>query len=218
MLADTSATDVLALLSILPDGFPNHEGTLDRLQSYLPPNINLQKAVSTLRRVALVHGETLINTPRLRLLSPVRHFSKANLRIPPELRTALVNLYLEILYDGRDYSDPRSHTFIPAELLNIRSVLAEAYENGDRREALVKASITYTEWLVYMGSGSDEIIQMAIQSRPDSDKLFASCYYWLGKLCMRRNDVEDAHRAFMAAIGLHVQTRDESGEVKPSIV
>ncbi|KAJ6598268.1 hypothetical protein DFH09DRAFT_1131400 [Mycena vulgaris] len=213
MRADPSATDILALLSTLPDGFPNREGMLDRLQTYLPPDIDLQKAVSTLRRVALVHhGETLVDIPRLRLLSPVRHFSKANLRILPELRTALVDLYIEILEDGWDYSDPRSHAFVPQELLNIRSVFAEAYGSGDRREALVKASITYTKWLVYMGSGSEEIIQLAIKSRPDSNELLASCFYWLGKLCMRRNDVEEAHRAFVQAIELHVQAQDVLGE------
>lgn len=213
MLADTSATDVLALLSILPDGFPNREGMLERLQKYLPAEINLRKAISTLRRVALVHGETLLDTPRLRLLSPVRHFSKTNLRILPGLRTALVDLYIEMLEDGRDYSDPRSHLFIPPELLNIRSVFADAYASGDRREALIKASITYTQWLVYMGSGSEEIIQLAIRSMPDSDELLASCVYWLGKLCMRRNDVQEAHRAFVQAIELHVQAQDDSGEV-----
>ncbi|KAJ7472430.1 hypothetical protein B0H11DRAFT_2431659 [Mycena galericulata] len=212
MLADTSATDILALLSILPDGFPNHDGMLDRLQGHLPREVNLQRAVSTLRRVALVHDETLVKTPRLRLLSPVRHFSKANLRIPPPLRTALVDLYIEMLEDGRDYSDPHSHIFVPPELLNIRSVLAEAYGIGDRREALIKASIMYTEWLVYMGSGSEDIIQLAIQNMPDSDELLASCFYWLGKLCMRRNDVEEAHHAFARAIELHVQAQDASGE------
>ncbi|KAJ7220628.1 hypothetical protein GGX14DRAFT_675405, partial [Mycena pura] len=216
MLADPSAANVLALLSILPDGFPNREGMLDRLQRFLPPNVNLHKAVSTLKRVALVHSETPIDTPRIRLLSPVRHFSKANLHIPPELRTALVDLYIELLDDGRDHSDPRSHTLIPSELLNIRSVFAEAYANGDAREALIKASTTYTEWLVYMGSGSDEIIQLAIQSMPHSCELLPSCFYWLGKLCMRRNDVEDAHRAFKQAIKLHVQAHDASGEVHVS--
>jgi hypothetical protein len=216
MRADTSATDILALLSILPDGFPNREGMLDRLQTYLPPEINLHKAVSTLRRVALVHGVTLADTPRLRLLSPVRHFSKANLRIPPELRTALIDLYIAILEDGRDYSDPHSHASIPPELLNIRGVFAEAYASGDCREALVRASIIYTEWLVFMGSGSEEIIQLAIQSIPDSGELLASCFYWLGKLCIRRNDVEEAHRAFVQAIELHVQAQDVSGEVRCS--
>ncbi|KAJ7238087.1 hypothetical protein B0H12DRAFT_101366 [Mycena haematopus] len=212
MRQDQSATDILALFSLLPDGFPNREGMLDRLQRFLPSDVNLQKAVSTLRRVALIHGETLVDTPRLRLLSPVRHFSKANLRVLPELGTALVDLYIEILHDGRDYSDPHSHTFIPSELLNIRAVFAEAYGSGDRREALIKASIIYTEWLVFMGSGSEDIIQLAIQSPPDSDELLASCFYWLGKLCMRRNDVEEAHRAFGRAVELHVQTQDASGE------
>ncbi|KAJ7843140.1 hypothetical protein B0H14DRAFT_3868690 [Mycena olivaceomarginata] len=202
MQQDTSATNILALLSLLPDGFPNREGMLDKLQRFLPPDVNLRKAVSTLRRVALIHGETLVDTPRLRLLSPVL----------PELRTALVDLYIGIVDDGRDYSDPHSHTFIPPELLNIRAVLAEAYRSGDRREALIKASIAYTAWLVFMGSGSEEIIQLAIQSMPDSDELLASCFYWLGKLCMRRNDVEEAHRAFVRAIELHVQAQDESGE------
>ncbi|KAJ6482479.1 hypothetical protein C8R45DRAFT_932111 [Mycena sanguinolenta] len=212
MNQDPFATDILALFSLLPDGFPNHEGMLERLQRFLPPDVNLQKAVITLRRVALIHGETLVDTPRLRLLSPVRHFSKANLRILPELGTALVDLYIEILHDGRDSSDPHSHTLIPPELLNIRAVFAEAYESGDRREALIKASIIYTEWLVWMGSGSDDIIQMAIQSPPESDELLAACFHWLGKLCMRRNDVEEAHRAFERAVELHVKIQDRLGE------
>ncbi|KAJ6551230.1 hypothetical protein B0H19DRAFT_1296373 [Mycena capillaripes] len=212
MKQNPSATNILALLSLLPDGFPNRPGMLDRFQGFLPPEVNVQKAISTLRRVALVHCETLVDTPRLRMLSPVRHFSKATLEVLPELRAALVDLYIEILDDGRDYSDPHSHTFIPPELLNIRAVLAEAYGSGDRREALIKASITYTQWLVHIGSGSDEIIQLAIQSVPDSDGLLASCFYWLGKLCMRRNDVGEAHRAFVQAIELHVRAQDDSGE------
>ncbi|KAJ7677994.1 hypothetical protein DFH06DRAFT_1316779 [Mycena polygramma] len=212
MKQDPSATDILALFSILPDGFPNREGMLDRLQRFLPQDVHLQKAVSTLRRVALIHDETLVDTPRLRMLSPVRHFSKANLQVLPELRTALVDLYIAILEDGHRYSDSHSHTFIPPELLNVRAVFAEAYGSGDRREALIKASITYTEWLVHMGSGSEEIIQLAIKSLGDSDELLASCFYWLGKLCMRRNDVEEAHRAFAQAVKLHVQAQDTSGE------
>ncbi|KAJ7779267.1 hypothetical protein B0H16DRAFT_1502112 [Mycena metata] len=212
MKQDASATDILALLSILPDGFPNREGMLDRLQRFLPPGINVQKAISTLKRSSLVHEETLVQTPRLRLLSPVRHFSKANLEIPPELRRALVDLYIDILEDGRDASDPDSHVVIPPELLNIRAVFADAYRNGDTRTKLIEASITYTEWLVFMGSGSEDIIQLAIQSLPESNGFRASCFYWLGKLCMRRNDVEEAHRAFEEAIKLHVLAQDTSGE------
>ncbi|KAK7050518.1 Tetratricopeptide repeat protein 28 [Favolaschia claudopus] len=212
MKQDPSATNILALLSLLPDGFPNRPGMLDRLQGFLPPSVNIQKAVSTLRRVALVHCETLVDTPRLRLLSPVRHFSKANIPILPEHGTALVDLYIQILEDGKDYSDPHSHTFIPPELLNMRAVFAEAYMSGDRRVELVKASITYTEWLVFMGSGSEEIIQLAIQSMHESDALLPACFYWLGRLCMRRNDIEDAHRAFLRAVKLHVQANDTSGE------
>ncbi|KAJ7176759.1 hypothetical protein C8R46DRAFT_1245719 [Mycena filopes] len=217
MRQDASATNILALLSILPDGFPNREGMLDRLQRFLPPNINAQKAVSTLKRSSLVHEETLVQTPRLRLLSPVRHFSKANLELLPELRSALVDLYITILDDGRDSSDPHSHTFIPPELLNIRAVFSEAYGSGDSREALIEASIRYTEWLVFMGSGSEDIIQLAIQSLPDSNKFRASCFYWLGRLCMRRNDVEEAHSAFKEAIRLHILAQDTSGEVNPAV-
>ncbi|KAJ7054146.1 hypothetical protein C8F01DRAFT_497203 [Mycena amicta] len=209
MAADPSAAHVLALLSILPDGFPDRGGLLDKLQSYLPPDVNLHRAVSTLKRVALVHSETLNEHLRIRLLSPVRHFSKANLRIPPEYRTALVDLYIQLLEDGRDHADPRSH-IIPPELLNIQGVFAEAYACGDRRESLIKASMAYTEWLVFMGSGADDMIQLAIQNT--TSDLLPPCFYWLGRLCVRRNDVDGAHRAFSKAIELHVEAQDAAGE------
>ncbi|KAJ7621306.1 hypothetical protein FB45DRAFT_1032562 [Roridomyces roridus] len=196
MRADASATDILALLSLLPDGFPNREGMLDRLQSYLPPEVNLHKAVSTLRRVALVHGETLANTPRLRSLSPVRLFSQANLRIPPRLRTALVDLYIDLLIEGRDYSVPNSHVFIPPEFLNIRSVFMDAYKTGDRREALIKASIIYTDWLpIRVGSAARVVFLLAWQVVHAPERLS-----------------KEAHQAFARAIELHIQAQDATGE------
>ncbi|KAF7303832.1 Tetratricopeptide repeat protein 28 [Mycena indigotica] len=210
MCADPFAASVLALLSVLPDGFPDREGLADRLQNYLPPEVNLHRAVSTLKRVALVHNETLVETPRIRLLSPVRHFSKANLHIPPPFRTALVNFYIQLLEEGRDHADPRAHV-IPPELLNIQSVFTEAFASGDNRLALIKASITYTEWLVFMGSGVDDIIKLAIRSSPTSE-LLPACYFWLGRLCVRRNDADGAHDAFRKAIQLHVEAHDTAGE------
>ncbi|KAG6808476.1 hypothetical protein H0H92_004010 [Tricholoma furcatifolium] len=54
MKAEPKAIEILAMLSMLPDGFPNNEKAKKTFLKYLPENYNFQTAISTMQRVSLI--------------------------------------------------------------------------------------------------------------------------------------------------------------------
>ncbi|KAF8235175.1 hypothetical protein L208DRAFT_1543034 [Tricholoma matsutake] len=146
MMADKHAIDILAMLSLLPDGFP--DAGIKDLQSHLSADIDLSKLVQTLKRVSLVYTDQAMesNQSRLHILSPVRYFCQGNIKIPQGLRSSLMTFYIQMLSNNADWSDHTSHMIVPPELLNIHSVFLQAWKAGQAEESLVVASVLYTHW------------------------------------------------------------------------
>jgi GTPase SAR1 family protein len=112
MQADPNAILILAMLSILPDGFPYSEVATDDLQRYMPEDNRVREGFLTLRRVSLVHVDETNTSHRLRMLAPIRHFCKERLQAPKILRRGLISFYTDMLDNFKNFTNSAGHAII----------------------------------------------------------------------------------------------------------
>jgi len=109
MQADPNTISTLAMLSVLPDGFP-YTGSIDDLQHHLPGDYDLHEALLTLQRGSLLNIDSA-NTPhRLRMLAPIRHFCEQRLETPEILTSGLTSFYAEMINNFRDFTWPYNNS------------------------------------------------------------------------------------------------------------
>ena len=126
MQADPKTIEILAMLSVLPDGFPDNEMALEKLESHLPEGYNYRKALLTMRRVSLVKVNEAGPPHRLRMLSPVCAFCEQRLEAPEELKNSITSFYVQIMDQFMRVTDPDGHVIIPGKLDNVYAVLMQA--------------------------------------------------------------------------------------------
>jgi hypothetical protein len=138
MQADPNTISILAMLSVLPDGFPNtgSGSAIDELQRHLPGDTHLREAILTMRRVSLLQLD--VETNRLRMLAPIRDFCERRLETPEILRSGLTAFYTEMMNNFPDVTDSAGHAIIPAELGNMHAVFVEACK---RRRGIMPLSV-----------------------------------------------------------------------------
>jgi hypothetical protein len=192
MQADRDAIDILGMLSLLPDGFPN--GSIDNLQNHLPVEIDLQKLLQTLKRVSLVHrdGNPIPNQSCLYMLSPIWHFCQMNIQIPETFRRSLTSFYMEIANKHEDNTSSASHKIVPLELLNMHAVFLQAYKEGKVDDQLLEASIIYTKWSTYVGKPVAEIMEWAMNRKEGSSNMQADCASCLSDIYMYCDKLKEA--------------------------
>ncbi|KAG6906675.1 hypothetical protein DXG01_012655, partial [Tephrocybe rancida] len=212
MQANPKTIDILAMLSMLPDGFPDDHKAMDELESCLPRGYNLHKAFLTMRRVSLVHVNEEGELHRLRMLYPVRAFCEQRLELPDKIRDGITSYYIEKIDHYRNYTDPDGHAIIPGELHNIYAVLVQAWKQGRGSPLLARASILFTQWSTYIGNPVEGVISLAIQGVVDLPDLHGSCHLTLGGVYMRQNKLAEAEASFEHAAELHQQAHDVLGE------
>jgi GTPase SAR1 family protein len=171
MQGDPNAILILAMLSILPDGFPFSEVAIEELQSHMPVDNNVRKGLLTLRRVSLVHVDEANTSRRLRILAPIRHFCEKRLQAPEILKSGLISFYTKMLRDCADVTDSAGHAIIPAELRNIHAVFVLACKHRTVDHLVVRACIQYTRWSLYIGNPVEEVIRLAVDSEVGSPGL-----------------------------------------------
>ncbi|KAF8241007.1 TPR-like protein, partial [Tricholoma matsutake] len=212
MMADKLAIHILAMLSLLPDGFP--DAGIKDLQNHLSADIDLSKLVQTLKRVSLVYTDQAMdsNQSRLHILSPVRYFCEDNIKILQGLRSSLMSFYIQMLSNNADWSDHTSHMIVPPELLNIYSVFLQAWKAGQAEESLVVASVLYTQWSLYIGNPVEEIIMEAIKMMTEAPKLLGSCFKCLSDVDKYCNNLEKAELHLKDALELDKEAQDALGQ------
>jgi hypothetical protein len=175
MRADPKTIDILAMLSVLPDGFPYDERAMEELESHLPEGYDHRKALLTMRRVSLVHVDEAGAPRRLRMLSPIRAFCEQRLEAPEELRNSITSFYVEKMGHFMDVTDPDGHAIIPGELDNVYTVLMQGWKEGRGSPMVAIASILFTEWSVYVGNPVEEVIGLAIEGVVGQPGLHGTC-------------------------------------------
>ncbi|KAG6914377.1 hypothetical protein DXG01_000678, partial [Tephrocybe rancida] len=212
MQANPKFIDILAMLSVLPDGFQDGDRAMEELKRHLPEGYNPQKAFLTMRRVSLVHVNEEGKYHRLQMLNPVRAFCEQRLELPDEIRDGITSYYLEKISPFTDVSNPDGHAIIPGELHNIYAILVRAWKQGRGSPLVANASILFTNWSTYVGNPVEEVISLAIQGMVDPSSLHGTCHSTLGEVYMRQDKLDEAEASFEHAIELHQQAHDVLGE------
>ena len=212
MLADPKTIDILAMLSVLPDGFPDDERAMEELESHLPKSYDHRKALLTLRRVSLIHVDEAEVPRRLRMLSPVRSFCEQRLEAPEELRNSITSFYVQKMNQFTDVTDPAGHAIIPGELDNVYAVFIQAWKEGKGSPIVANASIQFTMWSGYVGNPMEEVIGLAIQGVVGLPGLHGTCHLAVGEVYLQRNKLDEAEASFKRAAELHRQVYDVLGE------
>ncbi|KAG6914217.1 hypothetical protein DXG01_001712 [Tephrocybe rancida] len=212
MQANPKAIDILAMLSVLPDGFPDDDRAMEELESHLSKGYNLHKAFLTMRRVSLVHVNEEGKPHRLRMLYPVRAFCEQRLKLPDNIRDAITSYYVEKIGYFWDASDPDGHEIIPGELHNIYAVLVQAWKQGRGSPLLAHTSILFTQWSIYIGNPVEEVISLAIQGVVDPPGLLGACHSTLGRVYFCQGKIDKAEASFERAVELHQQGHFVFGE------
>ena len=214
MQADPNAISILAMLSILPDGFPYTDGEsfIDDLQRHLPEDNHLHEALLTMRRASLLAVDKANIPHRLRMLAPIRRFCERRLKTPEILRSGLTSFYAEMLNNFADFTDSAGHAIIPAELGNMHAVFVDAcqYCRGDH--TIVRACIRYTCWSLYIGNPVEEDICFAMENIVRSPGLLGDCHSVLSIVLLQRNKLDEAQASLERAVELHRQAHDVLGE------
>jgi len=211
MQADPNTISILAMLSVLPDGFP-YTGSIDDLQQHLPGDHHLHKALLTLQRVSLLNVDK-VNTPhRLRMLAPIRHFCEQRLEIPEILRSGLTSFYANMINNFRDFTDSAGHAIIPAELGNMHAVFVEKCKGHRGNHTVVCACINYTRWSLYIGNPVEDVICFAMKDVGESPGLLADCHSALSEVYFRCAKLDEAQASFECAVQLYRQAYDVVGE------
>jgi exonuclease VII small subunit/GTPase SAR1 family protein len=212
MQADPNTILILAMLAILPDGFPYNEVAIDELQSHMPVDNHFREGLLTLRRVSLVHVDEANTSHRLRMLAPIRHFCEKTLQTPEILKSGLISFYAKMLRDFTDLTDSASHAIIPAELRNMHAVFVLACRSHTVDHVVTYACIQYTEWSLYIGNPVEEVIRLAVDGAEGSPGLLGDCHFTLARVSLRHSKLDEAQASFERAIEFHRQAHDVLGE------
>ena len=214
MQANPNTISILAMLSVLPDGFPGtgSEPAIDELQRHLPGDNHLREALLTMRRVSLLNVDKASTPHRLRMLAPIRHFCERRLETPEILRSGLTSFYTEMINNFTDVTDSAGHAIIPAELGNMHAVFVETCKRRRGDHAVVRACIGYTKWSLWIGNPVEELICFAMEDVVGSPSLLADCHSALSHVYFRRAKVDEAQASWEHAVELHRQAHDVLGE------
>jgi len=212
MLADPKTIDILAMLSVLPDGFPDNETVMEELESHLPEGYDHWKALLTMWRVLLVQVEEAGATHRLQLLSPVCAFCEQRLEASEELKNSITSFYVEKMDCFMDIRDSDGHTIILGELDNVYAVLVQAWKQGRGSSMIANASIQFTDWSRYVGNPVEKVIGLAIQGVVGLPGLHGRCHLAIGEVYLQQNKLDKAEASFKCAVELHQQAHDVFGE------
>ncbi|KAG6855894.1 hypothetical protein H0H87_009605 [Tephrocybe sp. NHM501043] len=214
MQADSRTIEILAMLSFLPDGFPDNEVAKKELQGHLPMGYDLSEALLTLRRVSLVHLDEAGASRRLRMLNPVRNFCQKRIHFTMELKSSITSFYVAMLHRFEDYTLPEGHAIIPSELHNARAVLKLAWKEGRGNPTIARASIRFTNWSKYLGDAVEEVICLAIEGVAGELDVCGSCHQALGWLYLQSWRLDLAEESFQRALELHGQVHNTLGKAK----
>ncbi|KAJ7586210.1 P-loop containing nucleoside triphosphate hydrolase protein, partial [Mycena floridula] len=130
-----SASDILCLITYLPDGLEVEFTT--RLQKFLPTSVNLAQSLRVLVSASILTKETTGSTTRHHMLAPIRQYIEQFVPAKDEFTTALVEAYVELMTEaGEDTEDHKKQKVTVPELQNVSRVLLLAFSSPlDHKDA-----------------------------------------------------------------------------------
>ncbi|EED80974.1 predicted protein [Postia placenta Mad-698-R] len=206
MLSDPSALTVLAIIKELPDGLPQSPYLLDEFQKFLPADVNLQRSLQTLNRVALVHIDKRSGeNGRYLLLAPTREYCVrlSTLRLPDDTTHAYRTFYAALITSFRyGETDARAHAIVRPELLNVSSILTEWLKVSHPDAGVICAVLSHADWSQYIGFPTSTLLRQVMKHPIDDKELLAKCHQCLGDVLYYTNELQEAEQNWdMALIG-----------------
>ncbi len=167
----TEARNILAMLSLLPDGFSLDDTHLLELQTLLKAN-NLHKCLDTLQNLGLLQIDEALVPPRIRVTRPIGNYCRKSLvseisAVCVELTNYYVNKMTEI---GAPTTAPNTehHAEMQKEIRNIYSLFQRRFTSQNIVDItlakFVRASYLLGLWSIHMGYMLDDIFQLAFGS------------------------------------------------------
>ncbi|THU95155.1 hypothetical protein K435DRAFT_798374 [Dendrothele bispora CBS 962.96] len=166
---------------------------------------NLTRKSRTTRKFPGADSNRTTNPEGIQLLSPIRHFALENLPKREDLVAELFGIYTQFLNANWDYNEGRLHKTVPQELLNLHSVLHDAIKAEKRDTALIRASICFTRWSLYIGNSVEDIIRQATDSK-------AELRVDIPEVFLNRAKLDEAEESLNQVVELHRQAQDVLGE------
>jgi GTPase SAR1 family protein len=186
MKACPSAKLILSILALLPNGFPEDLNLRLRLGEKLAEmEHSYERSIQALKRVALISVDTsTTDVPRLRLVPAIRHYCLMNLGITDPLLSAVTEVYSQFIADNSNFTNPRLHPVVSPELPNLQAVFKLALQRLGAYvdEEILRSVADYTEWCLYLGDHSDDLIHSALRIAEDRHLESPECLYSAGKL------------------------------------
>ncbi|KJA16589.1 hypothetical protein HYPSUDRAFT_71250 [Hypholoma sublateritium FD-334 SS-4] len=209
------ASNILATLSLLPDGFSSDDKHLLELQTFLKTS-DIHKCLDTLQNLGLLRIDEAVIPHRIRVLSPIELYCHKFLA--SEISTVseeLTNYYISKMIEiGLPTSSLNAeHTIeMEMEIRNIHSLFRRKYISKNITDAdlakFVKTSYFLGLWSIQMGYMLDDILELAIASSPQLPIPRARCRLAQSSIYREMGRFEDAERLSTLALN-DFQTFDD---------
>jgi tetratricopeptide (TPR) repeat protein len=207
---------VLALLSLLPDGLDIHSVAMERLESAFEDRLDIPSLLSQLTRFALIYRDG--QSGRHRMLSPIRLFILSRHRVfcSTEYVECFAYMWMRFSTEYRDTTDSNGHKIFRLELINLHNVINWLWDQSGTElrilpRDLLDATIICADWLEYIGSPSIDIMEKGSSHCKNADEL-ADCFYWIGRLRIRFDELNGAEASLLRAVELHKQSQSAPDE------
>lgn len=121
----------------------------------------------------------------------------------------LIKLYVQLITEQQTYTDPLAHHIIHPELLNIHSILLTALFGNTIDQDVYPAAIHYSEWRMYLGFTTEDIIRLAEKKSADAqDPYNCWCLRVLVQVHMAKYKWAEAETSLLQAVDLHNEGSD----------
>ncbi len=213
------ASNILATLSLLPDGFSSDDKHLLELQTFLKTD-EIHKCLDTLQNLGLLRIDEAVIPHRIRVLSPIELYCHKFLAteisaVSEELTSYYVNKMSEI---GMPTSslNPEHTIEMEMEIRNIHSLFRKKFISKKFSDAtlpkLVETSYFLGLWSIQMGYILDDILELAITSSSQLPIPRARCRLAQSNIYREMGRFEDAERLSRLALNDFQKFGDLKGQ------
>jgi hypothetical protein len=216
MKAVSEAFQLLALISLLPDGLENKE-----LLDIVPSMKKSKAALSTLWQTALAYNDR----QRTRVLSPIRAYMLSNEKPQSQYLISLITYYLGLAGLTSDLGTLHGQTIVGRlipELGNLHSVIDVAFTSEDLQldeqfqRGAIKGAVNLSRFHRYTSLGNPDTMRHALMvARRINDKsLCAETYFNLAYYTSYQSGINQAERLELcqSALTLYEEIGDKSGQ------
>jgi tetratricopeptide (TPR) repeat protein len=189
MRANSSAKELLGVLSMLPDGM--HIKQVERFMTILS-EIDILSGICTLQECGImsVIGETYQTHPI------IRNFCKNHTLLSQRHKNALIDFYINLASTRFDKANANSYNEMILEVNNTKAMLSKLLKSDfEDYEKLVQALNEFIEFQCSIGDFSDRLISQTIehlQQINGSTSLIIDCLSIWGRIYYYADNFENA--------------------------